>query len=246
MPTPKILLVDIETAPALVYVWNQWKTNVIDTKEDWYMLGFAWKWYSHPEPQGFAPNWEQKGRRRGDDRSLVKKLWALFDEADIVVAHNGDRFDVRKSTARFVVHDLGPPSPYQTIDTKKEVAKVAANYSNSLNELGRLYGMGRKIKHQGFELWLGCMAGRPKEWKQMAEYAKQDLILLERLYEILTPWVTSVNLTHWGGLCKRCGSNLRTKRGFHYTNASKFQTWQCKVCRGYSREIVRTGQAKMR
>ena len=35
---PKILLLDIETSPALGYVWKKWDTNVIEFKDSWYIL----------------------------------------------------------------------------------------------------------------------------------------------------------------------------------------------------------------
>ena len=237
---PKILLFDVETAPSLVYVWNQYQTNVIATKEDWYLLSFAYKWL------GQETRFERKAAKRNDDRALTKKLWHLFDEADITVAHNGDSFDNRKATARFLYHNLKPPSPYLTIDTKKVISRISNLYSNALNEISRYLDLGRKVDHAGFSLWLGCMANDEASWKTMEEYNRHDLELLEKLYYKLQPWIDTVNMTHWGGMCKRCGSSERIKRGSRVTNASVFQTWCCKRCGGYSREVKRSSEARVR
>ena len=238
----KILLYDLETAPALVYVWNQWNTNVIATKEDWYLLSFAFKWLGEG-----GIFFERKSKRRNDDRVLVKYLWDLFDNADIIVAHNGDQFDARKATARFLYHNLGPPSPYQTIDTKKVIASISQNYSNALNELGRVYNLGKKIGHGGFGLWLGCMSNDEASWKVMEKYNRHDIELLEKLYYRIRPWIDSVNMTHWGeARCKYCGGKDLVKRGVRRTNASLFQTYQCKNCGGYPREKKRISEARMR
>lgn len=243
MGGPKILLYDTETSPSLVYVWNQYQTNVIDTKEDWYLLSFAYKWLG--EDKIF---FERKAKKRNDDRELTKKLWRLLDQADVIVGHNSDSFDNRKATARFIYHNLGPPSPYQSIDTKKVIAQVSSNYSNALNEIARLLDFGRKVKHHGFDLWLGCMSGDPHSWKIMEKYNRHDIELLEKLYFILQPWVDSVNMTHWsvGASCKHCGGNNLMRRGLKYTNASVFQTLYCKDCGGYSREKKRNAEASMR
>jgi hypothetical protein len=45
VPEPRILLFDIETAPAVGYYFDPYKEgNIIEIKEDWYILSFAYKW----------------------------------------------------------------------------------------------------------------------------------------------------------------------------------------------------------
>ena len=230
---PRILFYDIETMAALVYTWSNYKTNVIATEEDWYMLSVAWSWVGDDNIY-----FSRKSKKKGDDKGLVRRVWSLFDEADIVVAHNGDVFDQRKCNARFIELGMPPPSPYQTIDTKKVAARAAMNYSNKLDELSRRLGLGRKLDTLGFGTWLGCAAEDPKAWKLMERYNIHDVVLLEKLYEELLPWIDSVNMAHWaaGALaCRRCGSRNVQKRGFVRTNASTFQSFFCKDCGGWSR-----------
>lgn len=238
MNKPRILLYDIETAPSLVYTWEQWDANVLATKEDWYILCVAYKWLDEKTIHFIDNN----GRK--NDKPIVKQLHKLFDEADIVVAHNGDRFDAKKANARFMRHGFGPPSPFKQIDTLKEARRHFLHYSNKLGELGRYHTLGAKTPHTGIDLWLGCMAGDAAAWKTMRKYNIHDVELLEKLYLKLRPWIGTPgkqahpNMGFWAEgklVCTKCGSENVIKRGTHRTAVSEFQTLQCKECKGYSR-----------
>src|SRR6266487_356449 len=188
---PRILLFDIETAPSLGWVWEKWETNVLAFKTQWYILSFAYKWLGEKRIHTHAlPDFTIFTKDREDDSGLVRELWSLLDRADIVVGHNGDRFDLRKSNARFIVHGLAPPSPYKSIDTLK-IARRHFNFtSNRLDDLGQYLSVGRKLAHTGVHLWLGCMRGDEKSWTMMRRYNAQDVALLERVYLKLRPWAT--------------------------------------------------------
>jgi hypothetical protein len=244
---PRILIFDIETAPVVGYVWQPWKTNLIAIKEDWYLLSFAYKWLGED-----TTYYHQKAARKGDDRVLTKQLHSLLDRADIVVAHNLDKFDLRKANARFLYHDLPPVSPIMQIDTLKEAKRYFANTYNSLNGLGELLEVGAKKEHSGFSLWLGCMENDEEAWARMAEYNIEDVELLERVYLRLRPYMGTPgkkghpNLGFWNPgetTCPKCGGTELTKRGKHRTTVSEFQTYQCKTCGGYSRVRTRDSQA---
>jgi hypothetical protein len=185
---PKVLIYDIETAPAAAWVWSAYKTNILGMKQDWYLLSFAYKWLgqkgthfvSLPQDPSFTSG-------STDDLWVAARLASLFDAADVVIAHNGDNFDQKKANARFLYHGIDPPSPYQQIDTLKEARRYFNNYQNSLKELGRIYTKEDKMSHEGFDLWLGCMAGDPEKWATMEKYNRQDVRVLERLYRRLLP-----------------------------------------------------------
>jgi DNA polymerase elongation subunit (family B) len=243
----KVLVFDIETAPNLAYVWGKYEQNVIDYEREWYMLSFAYKWLGEKTTRVCSlPDYKNFKKDKTDDKALVTELHKLFDQADVIVAHNGDQFDIRKSNARFVVHGLTPPSSYKTVDTKK-VAKRYFNFnSNKLDDLGNLLGLGRKLKTGGFDLWLGCMGGDMKAWKLMCTYNKQDVVLLEEVYLKLRGWMTNhpnMNVTE-GTLhnCPVCHSHRLQARGYSVTRASQFKRYQCQDCGGWSRgEAMRLG-----
>lgn len=239
--TPKIAVFDLENAPLLTHSWRTYDANALSIEEDWYLLSFAYKWYGQSKTHVKALcDYPKYDYTQCDDSLLVKDLWKLFDEADILIAHNGDKFDVKKANARFIKHVGKPPSPYKTIDTLK-IARTNFNFtSNKLDYLAKYLGVGEKLKHQGFPLWVGCMNGVKKDWNTMKKYNKIDVDVLEKVYDELRAWSTSgTNIglfvddgTH---VCPKCGSTDLQKRGFAPTNSGIYQRYQCKCCGGWSR-----------
>lgn len=203
------------------------------------MLCYAAKWLGGRMMTRALPDF--KGYKSGseDDKELVKSLWELFDEADIIIAHNGDKFDIRKANARFAFYNLPPPSPYRTVDTLK-IAKRYFNFtSNKLDDLGSHLGYGRKLVHTGFNLWKGCMAGDKKSWRHMIEYNKRDVVLLEQIYLHFRPWVQShpnvAILSDSPDCCPNCGSAHLQRRGQGITKTGTYYRYQCVDCKAWSR-----------
>jgi uncharacterized protein YprB with RNaseH-like and TPR domain len=235
MKKQKILIYDIEISPSLGYVWAKWETNVLDYKKEWYILSFSAKWLGEKKivTKGLC-DYKSYSKDKEDDKEITKDLWKLFDEADIIIAHNGDSFDIKKTNARFIYHELDPPSPYKTVDTKKVAKRYFSFNSNSLNDLCKHFNFGQKEHTGGFELWKGCMSGDKKAWKTMLTYNKQDVVLLEKLYMKLRSWHTShPNLKTFNEeqpVCKICSSDKMQKRGFGVNKSTKYQRFQCQDC----------------
>jgi len=232
---PRIAFIDIETAPSLGYFFVKWKEgNIIAVENDWYMLSFAVKWMGAKRVDTYAlPDYPLFKRDKENDRDLVKDLYDVFDEADILIAHNGDRFDIRKSNARFIQHGLKPPSPYKTIDTLKIARRHFKFDSNRLNDLGQSLKVGQKLPHTGVHLWLSCMSGHAPSWRLMRRYNARDVELLERVYEKLKPWAPNhPNLNLWSGHshCPTCQSPNIRMRGLNYGKAVVRQRLLCKDC----------------
>lgn len=229
---PKILLLDIETSPNLGYTWGKWEQNVIENVKDWYILSFAYKWLGEKTVHAYSlPDFGIYKKDPEDDDSICSKLWELLQESDIVVAHNGDSFDIKKINARLLINEYVPNSPYRTIDTKKVAKKYFKFDSNKLDELGRQLGIGRKMHHTGFELWKGCMSGDRKSWKTMVEYNKQDIVLLEKVFMRLRPWMNNFPIVRSdNGCCRNCEGAHQQKRGFSYTRTGIIQRLQCVDC----------------
>lgn len=240
MTKPKILLWDIETSPIISYTWGLFDQNIglNQIKDDWSILSFAAKWLDKTKVM-YADVSKQKNKR--DDKTVVKKIWKLLDEADIVVTQNGRKFDSKKANARFIKHRLPPPSPYRHIDTLVLAKKSFAFTSNKLEFMtGFLVPTAKKDSHKefpGFELWKECLAGNPKAWKAMKEYNIRDVIALESLYKILAPWGTGVDFSVHSNedhpICN-CGSDNLQCRGYNHTNSGRFQRFQCQDCGAWS------------
>lgn len=239
----KILLLDIETAPNLGYTWGKWEQDVIEFKEDWYILCFVAKWLDSKKLLIHKlPDFPRFRKNKTDDKMLVKELWKLMDEADVIIAHNGNSFDIKKANARFIAHGLKSPSPYKTIDTKLVAKKYFKFDSNKLDELGRYLRIGRKVHHEGFALWLKCMAGEKKAWKTMINYNIQDVLLLEKIYLKLRGWMTNhpnSNLFEdTNRNCPNCGSHKLQLRGRRRNLSGAYQQYQCQECGGWSRSLL--------
>lgn len=232
----RTLIYDIETTPNLGWVWQKWETDVIEFQQEWYLLCFAYKWLDESETHVVSLRQFRKDYKADptDDRRVAEALHTLFDEADVVVAHNGDRFDQPKSNARFLVHGFGPPSPYKSVDTLKVARTHFAFNSNKLNDLGKQLGLGVKAETGGFQTWLGCMNGEKAAWDRMEKYNEQDVLLLEKLYLKLRPWMPRhPNIPAIEGkpdACTVCTSTNLQARGKTHTARTWRQRYRCVDC----------------
>lgn len=235
---PKILLFDVETAPILGYVWDIWDQNVAlnQIHTDWYILSWSAKWLDDTADQVMYMD-QRHSQNLENDAPLLRKIWELLDEADIVITQNGKKFDVKKLNARFVLSGMQPPSSFKHIDTLVLAKKHFGFTSNKLEYMSnKLCTKYKKLKHNkypGFEMWKECLKGNKEAFKEMEKYNKHDVLALEELYHKLSPWDNTVNFNvyHDGhdNVCK-CGSKEFKRNGFDYTKTGKFQRYKCKAC----------------
>jgi hypothetical protein len=228
----KINLLDIETSPNVVYTWGKYEQNAIKRIKPWEVLSFAWKELDKGRVQCIArPDFSDR-----TDRALVREVYKIMGSSDVVIAHNGDRFDVTKMRAKFVQHGLEPTKPFKTIDTKKIAKSQFGFYSNSLNDIADELGLGRKIETGGFELWEGCMSGDSKSWRKMIRYNKHDVVLLERVFMKLRAWYPThpnLALIDIGGTntdCPVCTSESVQRRGYSVARVRRQARFHCQDC----------------
>ena len=227
MAKPKILFFDIETSPNLAYVWGKYQQDVIAFNEEWDILSVSWKWQGSKKI-----HWRRKGKT---DEQLVERIAQLFAQADIVVAHNGDKFDIKKVRTRLAIHNLPPTKILATVDTLKVAKKHFAFTSNRLTDIAKVLGLGEKVETGGFNLWLGCMRNDQRSWNLMEKYNKHDVILLEKVYDRLLPHMDkhpNVSLIQGMNGCDKCGSKNVIKYGFRANPQGCNQRWKCMDCGG--------------
>ena len=236
---PKILVVDLETAPILGYVWQLFDQNVAlnQIKNDWYILSYAAKWLGSPDDEIFYQD-QRKAKNIEDDSEMLKGLWKLLDEADFILTQNGKKFDEKKFNARFILNGFKPTSSFRHIDTL-QIAKSRFGFtSNKLEYMtSKLCTKYKKLDHakfSGFKLWSECLKGNKEAWDEMKLYNSYDILSLEELYLKLRPWdkmTPNLNVYHDSEdtHCS-CGSIEFIKNGFAYTNSSKVQRYTCKKC----------------
>lgn len=241
---PSVVLIDIETSPIVGYTWGTFQQNVLKIIEPTKIMSISWK-YLHHDGINVKTIADYPGYTPGvvDDKELVKEIHAVLDDADIVIGHHSDRFDIPKLNARFVWHGLNAPSKYATVDTKKVASRYFKFDSNSLNNLGQYLNLGKKVENGGFSLWVDCIAGDPEAWKLMAKYNSQDVLLLEKVYLALRPYIENhPSLTLFSKnpeepvdcVCPTCLSKDVTKRGFSTTRTGRKQRYQCGSCGSWS------------
>lgn len=239
----KILVFDIETAPTTAYVWKRWKNNVSQDMivTEGYMLCYAAKWLGDSETLVDAlPFYNDYESDKENDRNVCSSLYELFNAADIIVAHNGNAFDIPLVKTRFLYHGFNPPAPYKAVDTKL-IAKSEFRFpSNALDSIGAYLGVGRKIDHEGFTLWSRCLDGDRDAWKNMVDYNIGDVDLLEKIYLKMRPWYSkhpAVDVYNRSGVmrCKVCGSTHLREDNMVYTNISGFTSYQCEDCGHWNR-----------
>lgn len=233
---PKILLIDIETAPLISYTWGLWDQTIglNQIKNDWHVLSWSAKWLDDKKIMYMD---QRNEKNIEDDSRILKAIWKLIDEADILISQNGKAFDIKKLNARFIFHGMRPPSSYKHIDTKELAKRHFAFTSNKLeymsDKLCKKYKKIKVKKFQGFELWKECLAGNISAWKEMEKYNKYDVLALEELYNKMAPWDSSINFNLYrdGDDVKcNCGSKHLMKNGYAYTNIGKFHRYYCKDC----------------
>ena len=83
------------------------------------------------------------------------------------------------------------------------------------------------------------MENDPVAWDQMKEYNIHDVVLLEKVYWKFLPWIKGhINYSLYKDdsfVCPKCGSKHYHRRGFVFTQACKYQRYQCQDCGGWFR-----------
>lgn len=227
----KILILDIETAPHVAYVWGLYPDGIPleRLKEPGYILCWSAKWYGDVQLSSYTKY----------NPEMLTILRDMLDEADVVVTYNGKRFDIPTVNAEFVAAGIKPPSGYKQVDLYQVVKKNFRFPSNKMEYVLKRLGCPPKRKHRGLQMWLDCMNGIPDAFIEMVDYNRDDVISAESLYITLLPWIT--NHPNQGlyadqkDVCPNCGGVHLERRGFAYTTMGKFQRYHCNTCGTWSR-----------
>lgn len=179
-------------------------------------------------------------------KSMIKRIHTLLDEADAVVHYNGQKFDIPTLNKEFLLHGLPPPAPYKQIDLLRTARKQFRFPSNKLDYIAQTLGLGEKTQHKGHELWVECMAKLPEAWETMQEYNINDVILLEKVYYKLLPWIKG-HANHSlhdsvGTVCPNCGGVHYQRRGIAFTIGGSYQRYKCNDCGTWFRNTKNLGK----
>lgn len=238
--TPRVLTLDIETSPNVVYAWGLWDQNigVSQVIEPSRVLCVAAKWYGE---KGVAFVDERAGRKK-----MARAVWDLLDQADIVVGYNHEAFDLPHLHREFILAGLLPPSPYRTVDLLKVNRRRFKWASNRLGYVAETLGIGSKLETGGHALWRDVLAGDEKAWARFRRYNIQDVVLTEQLFDILAPWAGLPHRGQWTGemrSCYACGSIELVPMGFVYGRSVAYPKVQCADCGAWGK-VLKNGQTR--
>lgn len=242
---PKVLLFDIETSPSISYTFGRFKYNIAynQVEQEPIMLSWAAKWLYSTEVM--SDKITSAEALKVDDSRIVKSLWNLMDEADIVVAHFGDGFDLPMLNTRAILNGFPPYNTVRSIDTKKIAFNSFKFPSNKLDALAKYFEIPGKIDTE-FQLWIDCLKGIESALEEMRVYNVQDVEVLEAVYLKLRPYIKShPNIAVYTNSdkpsCSACGSNnihlekdKDGKQKYQTTNTGIFPVWRCE-CGALSR-----------
>lgn len=230
----KRLFFDIESSQLIAKLWRVGKVRWIDYGriiKDKKIICVSYKWQFEDKVHTII--WDQNQ----NDKQLLKKFIKILGEADEIVAHNGDRFDIKEIRTRAIQEGLLMFPHYRSFDTLKKARKYFNFHSNKLDYLGEIFQVGRKLDHEGIELWDQVESGNAQALKKMVQYCEQDVLLLEDVFHFLSPYVDhntnyAVLLKKEKYNCPHCaGENVE----FHHTDTTPkgwVHRWmKCKGCK---------------
>lgn len=204
----KRLFFDIETSPMIVYSWrvgynlNIGYENIID---DWKIITICYKW------EGDNTVYSLKWDKDHNDKQMLIDFIKVANTADEIIGHNGDRFDIKKVRTRCIYHRIPMFPRYRTLDTLKKAKAGFSFNSNKLDAIAKFLGVGAKLEHEGFNMWVKCMDNDEEALHNMIEYCMIDVVTLEDVYLAMQHYIkpnTHFGVSNGGKKysCPICGS----------------------------------------
>lgn len=242
MAEPRILIWDVENSHSIAAIFQLFNDyisheNILQEK---YLISASWKWLGEKTVYSVSvlDNPKLYAKDPHNDLHVLKTLHNVLSSADVIVAHNGDGFDIKLTEGRMLAQGLPPLPPIPSIDTLKVAKSRLLLSSNKLDYLARYLGFGRKIRTNN-ELWLRILNGDKSAIKEMVTYNKHDVVLLEKVFLKLRPFCANhLNRALFGKTegCPRCGSRQFQSRGTHKAISRVYRRFQCNSCGGWWRE----------
>lgn len=229
----KVLVLDVETLPILGYSWGVWNQNIYPNQiiKDWCLLSYSAKWLG--DDRIISDVLTSKEAKERDDSRITNGAWKLLDEADIVITHNGKRFDIRKLNTRFWKNKLHKPSSYKIIDTLTTARSVFGLTYNKLDFIAKFVGADEKLETD-FELWASCDKGDRIALDVMKAYNEQDVFTLEEIYINMREWIPNhPDMGVYQGLkdvCPVCVSPQIKEIGIYTADKKRFPEFRCEDC----------------
>ncbi len=241
---PRVLIYDIETSLQTVTVFGLKYNDFIDPSNivtERHVISICWRWLGEKTVQSVSLLDDPKRFAKDihDDTHVLTVFHKVLSEADVIVAHNGDQFDLKYLKTRMLFHKLPVLPPITSVDTYKVAKQEFAFNSNKLDYLGTFLGFGGKASTPK-GLWADAWKGDKTAIRTMVAYNKRDVVLLEKVYLALRPYVRNhVNGELFGTVgCTKCGSKKIQFRGLHQAVSRVYRRFHCQSCGGWGRLVI--------
>jgi DNA polymerase elongation subunit (family B) len=200
----KRLFFDIETSYCTGWFWRpSFKTSISydQVLNNSAIICICYKWQGSNKIHSLK--WD-----KGNDKEMIKKFIDVLLDADEVVGHNSDKFDLKWVRTRCLMAGVNSLPDFKSIDTLK-ISRSKFNFpSNRLDAIGKYLGFGGKKDTGGIQLWHDIIQrNSTKAMGQMIDYCKRDVDLLEKVFLKLEGY--SKHKTHLGDNgadCPYCAS----------------------------------------
>ena len=238
----KRLFFDIEVSANLGLFWSSgYKLSIGPESiiKERAIICICYKWEGVKEVH--ALHWDSKQC----DKKMLESFIKVANQADEIIGHNGDKFDLAWIRTRCLYHSIEMFPNYTTIDTLKIARSKFKFNSNKLNYIAKFLGIGQKI-HTDYDLWKKIMLDKDKvAMEKMIKYCKNDVVLLEKVFNHLNTHLAPK--THYGvihkqdrGSCPECGSDeLIIQQTKYSASGNKILVMQCKTCHKFHRKNVK-------
>jgi len=240
----KLLLYDLEIAMNISAHYDRWNTNIPykHTLHPKFLISASWQWFDEDGknkvhntnllkfPKAFKEDFR-------NDYHVIERLHREVDQADCLLAFNGDGFDIKYFHRFCEKHNLPFVGHKPSIDPFKIAKRHFKFESNGLDNLCDYLGIERKIATSD-DLFFRASMGERKAIKEMAAYNDGDIDpTLRDLYIRLRKYLKnhpSMNAYKPGFNCRTCGSDNLIIHKHRKLAGSQLKTqYLCKNCGSY-------------
>jgi DNA polymerase elongation subunit (family B) len=233
----KILFLDVEVAPLTVHAWQLYDVTIgiSQIMKSGFTICWSAKWVGDKKIYSAS-------RYQTTAKEMLAPMHKLLDEADAIVTYNGKAFDMKILNKDFLLHGFKKPAPSKHIDLLQIMRSTFKFASNKLDYVSQELDLGKKLSTGGHQLWIDCMNGDEKAFRKMVRYNRHDVVLLEKLYLKVRPWIRdhpNIGLhKQRANVCTNCGSARLQARGYSRQIAATYKRFQCIDCGCWSRSAV--------
>lgn len=194
---PKILYFDIESALMTVSTFSLHVRNEYIPSsaiiENSFVICWSACWVDKEAPWQYIISdcVRQADALANNDRVILPELWSLMDQADYIVGHNSNKFDIKKINHRFLMNGLSAPYQAKQLDTLTLARKFFGADGNTLDDWSKRLGYAGKHDMERDDWEKIRSFGDPVSLLKMEMYNRQDVRAGVNVFVDFWNWIES-------------------------------------------------------